>query len=63
MLSCQLSLLVNNAGIGYTEDFINIPHDKIEEVVALNIVGTTRLTRYFAEDMAKQGASITAPSL
>lgn len=54
-LNVHVSMLVNNAGVGYAEDFTRVPLDKVDEIVGLNVIGLTKLTRLFAADMASRG--------
>ena len=51
----QVTMLINNAGMGYTEAFCRMPVDKIEELVHLNALALAKLTRLFGADMAARG--------
>ncbi len=53
--SQQITVLVNNAGFGLYGDFLNEDLKKEEQMLVLNIVTLTKLTRLFAEKMVKNG--------
>ncbi len=40
-----VEILVNNAGIGWEGSFAAMPPEKIDDLVAVNLLGTARLTR------------------
>lgn len=51
----RVTALINNAGLGHTESFINMSISKIEEIIHLNTLALTTLTRLFGSEMAKRG--------
>lgn len=54
--SSRLDVLVNNAahlGVGF--DFLEVPLDRFETVIRVNLVGTFDVSRHAARLMAKQG--------
>lgn len=51
----QVSALVNNAGVGYTDSFLKMPTAKIEEIVHLNALSLTQLCWLFGQEMASRG--------
>jgi uncharacterized protein len=52
----QVDILVNNAGFGVYGDFVDIPWDREREMLQLDIVALTHLTKLFARDMVKRGS-------
>lgn len=50
-----LDVLVNNAGIGLGGEFATIDQAKLDELVATNIAGLTRLTRHYLPQMRARG--------
>ena len=48
-----VQILVNNAGIGWSGAFATMPPDKIDDLVAVNILGAVRLTRALLPAMVK----------
>jgi len=50
-----VDILVNNAGLGYTGEFDSMPLSSIENVISVNAISTTQLTRLFVKDMIKRG--------
>ncbi len=50
-----VDILINNAGIGFNGEFSDIPWEKHLEVLNLNIVSLTKLTKLFLEDMILKG--------
>lgn len=50
----KIDILVNNAGFGDHSFFLNEDHTKIEEMILLNILTLTKLTRLFLPDMIVQ---------
>src|SRR5205814_10308197 len=44
-------VLINNAGFGTQERFVDIPWEKIAEQIQLNVVSVTELTHRFAKAM------------
>jgi short-subunit dehydrogenase len=51
----RVTALINNAGLGHTELFIHMPISKMEEIIHLNTLALTTLTRLFGAEMAKRG--------
>jgi short-subunit dehydrogenase len=47
--------LINNAGFGEYGNFIEMPLNKDEEMIAVNITALVGLTKLFGADMAKEG--------
>lgn len=54
-LGRPVSFLANNAGFGVYGPFVEQPLDRIEEMLQLNVVSLTTLTRLFAAEMVAQG--------
>lgn len=50
-----IDILINNAGIGFNGEFSNITWEKHLDVLNLNIVSLTKLTKLFLEDMMVKG--------
>ncbi len=48
-----VNVLINNAGVGYNERFENMPDHKISNMLTLNVVVTTQLTRIFLPEFHK----------
>lgn len=51
----KVSLLINNAGVGYAGEFWSASDEKIMELTTLNMTQLTLLTKYFAKDMKAVG--------
>lgn len=51
----QIDVLVNNAGFGLFGRDLELPWDKLNQMLQLDIVTLTHLTRLFARDMVKRG--------
>ena len=49
-----VEILVNNAGVGWAGSFAAMPPEKIEELVAVNLLGTARLTRALLPTMLER---------
>ncbi len=49
-----VEILVNNAGIGWEGPFAAMPPDKIDDLVAVNLLGATRLTRALLPSMLER---------
>jgi len=47
----DVDILINNAGFGIHDDFINIPWEKEESMLNLNIITVVNLTKLFVKDM------------
>ncbi|WP_392486508.1 SDR family NAD(P)-dependent oxidoreductase [Haloimpatiens sp. FM7315] len=52
-LSIKVDILINNAGIGYCGFFHEIDIDKEMNIIKLNIIALTKLTKYAVEHMIK----------
>jgi short-subunit dehydrogenase len=52
----EIGTLINNAGFGLTGAFADQPLDRVIEMLELNIVALTRLTRMFLPDMRARRA-------
>jgi len=51
----RVTALINNAGLGHTESFIKMSVEKMEEIIHLNTLALTTLTRLFGAEMATRG--------
>lgn len=51
----KADILINNAGFGMVGDFLDLDEDREEEMLALNMLTLTRLTKLFGRDMAGRG--------
>ena len=49
-----VEILVNNAGVGWAGSFAAMPPEMIEELVAVNLLGTARLTRALLPTMLER---------
>ncbi len=54
--SLDIDVLINNAGFGINEKFIDSDIDKETDMILLNVVTLTRLTKLFLKDMIKKGS-------
>ncbi len=52
----EVSILINNAGFGYWGKFDEMDPDMQIEMLNLNIIGLSHLTRLFVNDMIKSGS-------
>ncbi len=61
----DVDLLINCAGLSRAGDFDDIPMEKLEEIMAVNVMAMARLTRCFAADLAdgRGGGIINVASL
>jgi uncharacterized protein len=58
-LGLEVTTLINNAGFGLTGAFADQPADRVIEMLELNVVALTRLTRIFLPEMrARQAGGI-----
>ena len=55
-LSIKTDVLINNAGFGIFDDFLDSEINKTEMMLNLNILSLTKLTHLYASDMVKQGS-------
>jgi NAD(P)-dependent dehydrogenase (short-subunit alcohol dehydrogenase family) len=53
-----IDVLVNNAGIGYEQPFLEIPREQWDEVVATNLRAPFVLSQLVAREMAKAGRGV-----
>jgi uncharacterized protein len=51
-----VELLINNAGSGLFGRSMELPSDKVESMIALNVIGLTSLCALFGRDMAIAGS-------
>ncbi|PHV70928.1 short-chain dehydrogenase [Sporanaerobium hydrogeniformans] len=54
-LEGRVRILINNAGAGYVGEFLEQSEEKERELLELNIVSLTQITKLFAREMKKQG--------
>jgi len=54
----NISILVNNAGFGIHGDIVNIPFDKYQEIINVNVITPIQLTKNVLPDMLKHGGKI-----
>ena len=52
--SVAIDILLNNAGYGLHGDFLEMPIERTENMIQLNITTLTELTHLFGRDMAKR---------
>jgi len=51
----SVSVLVNNAGIFFFKDIIDIPPSRMETMINLHVLTPAMLCRFFAEQMVREG--------
>lgn len=51
----ETEVLINDAGIYYFKDVLDIPADKIDTIVHLNVMALVHLTRLFGQHFATKG--------
>lgn len=51
----HIDVLINNAGFGLAGEFLDLDAVREEEMLLLNMVSLTQLTRFYAQDMREQG--------
>jgi short-subunit dehydrogenase len=51
----EVDVLVNNAGVGWAGRFVDMPLDRVEEVVRVNLLAAIRLTRALLPGMVARG--------
>lgn len=51
----RIDVLINNAGFGIFGEFIEQPPERTLDMLRLNVIALTDLTRVFAADMVKRG--------
>ena len=54
-LSIKFDILINNAGFGIYGEFLESDITQNEMMLNLNILSLTKLSKFYAEDMVKQG--------
>jgi short-subunit dehydrogenase len=52
----QIDILINNAGLGYKGKFWEIPEEKYESILRVNVLTVLRLTRLFLPQMIQRGS-------
>lgn len=55
-LSIKTDVLINNAGFGIFDEFVETDLNKNEMMLNLNILSLTKLSHLYANDMVKQGS-------
>ncbi|PKD16198.1 hypothetical protein APR41_10450 [Salegentibacter salinarum] len=53
-MGMEIDILVNDAGVGQRGYFNDIPIEKYEELIRLNILALTRMTKLFINDMIER---------
>ena len=53
-LNLDIHCLINNAGIGYQGEFVDMPYDRLQDMMTLNMQALTQLTYVFAKQFQKQ---------
>jgi uncharacterized protein len=51
----DIGLLVSNAGAGQPGPFISLPHQRLREIVQLNVIAHLDLAHHFGQKLAKRG--------
>lgn len=51
----EVDLLINNAGIGFVNEFTKMTEQELQNMMTINIQSLTLLTHYYARKMAEQG--------
>jgi short-subunit dehydrogenase len=51
----DIGLLVSNAGAGNPGPFISLPHERLREIVQLNVIAHLDLAHHFGQRLAKRG--------
>lgn len=54
----RVDVLVNNAGVGTDADVIETAPDRLDELLRLNVLALTGLSRRYAADMVEYGAGL-----
>lgn len=49
-----VNILVNDAGVGQRGKFVDIPFDKYSEIIHLNVLSLTHLTRLYLDEMVSR---------
>ena len=50
-----IEILINNAGFGYMDDFIDAPLQKDEDMIHVNMLALTQLTKLYVQQMVQRG--------
>ena len=50
-----IDVVINNAGIGSYDPFVDTPWDRLERTIQLNMVALTKMTRLFTPKMVERG--------
>lgn len=53
-LNKSIDILVNDAGVGQHGKFVDIPYERYAQLIHLNVISLTHLTRLFLDDMVKR---------
>lgn len=53
--SLVIDILINNAGVFFFNYLTRVPMEKIERMLQLHVLNTTRMTRLFGADMQQRG--------
>ncbi len=51
----HIDVLINNAGIGSYDPFVDTPWERLERTIQLNMVALTKMTRLFTPKMVERG--------
>jgi hypothetical protein len=54
--NCRVEVLINNAGFGIHGDFLQSNPKRLQEMITLNVLSLTMLTRLLSEPMKKRGS-------
>lgn len=54
----DIDILINNAGVGIYKEFTKMNEVEINEMISINLIAPTLLTRYFLEKMSKNNSGI-----
>jgi short-subunit dehydrogenase len=54
-LHLRIDILINNAGFGYMDDFLVAPLQKDEDMIYVNMLALTQLTKLYLPQMVQQG--------
>lgn len=52
----QVDVIVNNAGVGRYDAFVDTPWESLEQTIALNLVALTKMTHLFTPKMVARGS-------
>jgi len=51
----QIDIVINNAGFGYMDDFLDAPLQKDEDMIHVNMLALTQLTKLYTPQMVQRG--------